>query len=37
MAAETKEMPENATTKRKFDAIRGMHALLNWCLYSALG
>lgn len=37
MAAETREMPENATTKRKFDAIRGMYALLNWCLYSALG
>lgn len=37
MAVETKEMPENVTTKRKFDAIRGVYALLNWCLYSALG
>ena len=37
MTVETKGTPENTTAKRKFDVIRGVYALLNWLLYSALG
>lgn len=37
MTVETNETPENTTAKRKFNVIRGVYALLNWLLYSALG